>query len=332
MSGVEGPRLCVVLPTRNRREWAIAALESVVGQLRPDDELIAVDNGSSDGTAEALRAWLPQRRPSGRVVVEAERGLSHARNAALREATAPIICFIDDDERADPGWIAALRTAWSEAEPRVGAIGGPMRADWRAPRPAWLADWLLYVLSILDLGPDRRRLCQTPDGRGYLWGGNMSFRTEVVRASGGFRPDEAYLAAVSDGQPSGRRLLATAHSGEEQELQRRFARAGWEVWYEPAAAVDHLVPAERLTEEYFRTFFRQRGLLEAARGGGRARGLALLARSGARYGLLRTLRRPEAETAKFEWVYAWTLLTAPRRGAPAPRPGREAVARKARRL
>lgn len=311
MTRAAAPRLCVALPTRDRRRLALAALDSVVGQLRPDDELIVVDNGSTDGTADAVLGWLAECRPSGFLVAEPRRSLSLARNAALRAATAPVVCFLDDDERADPAWLDALRRAWAGAGPWVAAIGGPMRAAWGAPRPPWLADSLLHVVSVLDLGPERRRLDQAP-GRGYLWGGNMSFRREAVIAVGGFEPDWVYLAAVADERPSRRPPLRTARSGEEEELQRRLAAAGYDVWYEPAAAVDHLVPPERLTTAFFRDAFRQGGLLAAARGRRRAPAFPVLARSAARYAALRAIGRRESASALFPCAYAWALMTAPR--------------------
>jgi glucosyl-dolichyl phosphate glucuronosyltransferase len=294
--------LTVAVPTRDRQERLLGALEAIATELRPEDELLVVDNGSTDETGAAAEAFLADV-PGGRLVSEPAGGLSGARNRALREARNPVVCFVDDDVRVQPGWLAALRNAWSESEPNVACIGGPLLPDWQAPRPAWLADYLLYVISILDLGGDRRRLDQAPRV-GYAWGGNMSIRVEPALSLGSFDPDRG----VRPEDPSDR--------GEEEELQRRFARAGFETWYEPAAAASHLVPPERLTEDYFADAFRARGRSEARGGKGRGRGLATLGRGAVRYLALEALRRPEAPTARFTCVYGWARLTTSRDSRP----------------
>ncbi|MEO8291387.1 MAG: glycosyltransferase, partial [Gaiellaceae bacterium] len=228
--------LTVAVPTRNRRDLVLGALEAIAGELRPGDELLVVDNGSTDGTGEAARAFFAGRVPFGRVVVEPEGGLSQARNRALAEAGEAVVCFVDDDVRVETGWLEALRKAWCATGERTACIGGPMLAEWEAPRPPWLADHLLYIVAVLDLGGDRRRLGQAP-GTGHVWGGNFSVRVEAVREVGGFDPGR------------GLRPEAPLDRGEEEDVQRRLAAAGWEVWYEPAARVRHLIPADRLTEE-----------------------------------------------------------------------------------
>lgn len=286
----------VAVPTRNRRDVLLGGLDAVVGQLAPGDELLVVDNGSSDGTGEAAARVLDATAASWRVVVEPRGGVARARNLALTQARTEVICFLDDDVRAEPGWLDSLRGAWERAGDRTACIGGPMLPEWGGSRPDWLADYLLYVISVLDLGPERRRLDQAP-GTGHVWGGNFSLRVEPAQELGGFDTSR------------GARPEAPLARGEEEDIQRRLAAAGWEIWYEPGAGVRHLIPPERLTEEFFMTAFRARGRAEAARGASRARGLEALGRGLARYVLLRARRRPEAVTARFTCAYGWSLLT-----------------------
>jgi glycosyltransferase involved in cell wall biosynthesis len=302
--------LTVAVPTRDRQERLLGALEAIASELGPDDELLVVDNGSSDGTGAAAEAFIATHVPSGRVVTEPLGGISVARNSALGEARNPVVCFVDDDVRVQPGWLAALRRAWMESTHEVACIGGPLLPGWQAPRPPWLADHLLYVVSVLDLGGERRRLDQAPRV-GYAWGGNMSIRAEHALALGGFDPDRG----VRPDDPSDR--------GEEEELQRRFAVAGFQTWYEPAATALHLVPPGRLTEDYFAEAFRARGRAEARAGRGRTRGLAPLGRGLARYAALRALGRPQASAARFTFTYGWSLLTSPQGKVPSSRWGRD---------
>ena len=135
----------------------------------------------------------------------------------------------------------------------------------------------------------------------------MSIRLEPALSLGGFDADRG----VRPADPSDR--------GEEEELQRRFARAGFETWYEPAAAAVHLVPPERLTEEYFAQAFRARGAASARGGAGTLGALPILVRGVARYAYLRARRNPRAPTAKFTCIYAWARL---RRGSVSGAPRR----------
>src|ERR1700736_6259456 len=128
--------LCVAIPTRNRVDSLLRAAESVVAQLESGDEFVIVDDGSSDATAKVVARWLAENCPQGRLISAPHRGTSAARNAALTSTTHSVVCFLDDDERAADGWLDALRRAWKTASERVAVIGGPLRADWQAPRPA----------------------------------------------------------------------------------------------------------------------------------------------------------------------------------------------------
>jgi glycosyltransferase involved in cell wall biosynthesis len=308
--------ICVVVPTRNRRALVVRALESVIPQLAPGDELLVIDNGSTDDTSAAVARVLAERFEAGRLVSEELRGISYARNRALHEARAPVVAFIDDDERVGPGWLDSLRDAWADGGERVGAIGGPIRADWKAARPEWLTDDLLYVLSVLDLGHERKPLDQRP-GTGYLWGGNMSVCRTAALAVGGFRPDVVYLAEVA-GEHT-RLRLSTARAGEEEDLQNRLAAQGWEIVYEPAVFVDHLIPAERVGESFFFDFYRQQAVLALGHGRPRLPAAYSLLRQIARYIFLRFRREPRATVARFGISGAWTHATARRPRLPSAR-------------
>lgn len=94
---MDTPRVTVVLVTWNRRRELETALRSVYTQtLAPHGlETIVVDNGSTDGTVEWLRS--DPRFPVRLYAYPENRGASHARNAAIRLARAPHICFLDSD-------------------------------------------------------------------------------------------------------------------------------------------------------------------------------------------------------------------------------------------
>src|SRR5438552_15800538 len=96
-------------------------------------ELVIVDNACSDSTPSLLarEAW-----PTGwqvRVVREEKRGLSNARNCALREAQGDYVIFIDDDETPDPEWLRAFETLIRNHAPD--AFGGALDGLLAAHRP-----------------------------------------------------------------------------------------------------------------------------------------------------------------------------------------------------
>jgi hypothetical protein len=98
----------VVLPTRNRAALLATAVASIQAQRHPAWELLVVDDGSSDGTREALeRTQDPRIR---RIPAESV-GPAAARNRALAEARGAIVAYLDDDNVASPLWLHAV--AWA---------------------------------------------------------------------------------------------------------------------------------------------------------------------------------------------------------------------------
>jgi glycosyltransferase involved in cell wall biosynthesis len=99
--------LTVAIPTYNRRDELLSLLRAIVPQLLPEDELVVVDDGSSDGTAEAV-ATLERAR-----LVRHERnaGLVRAWNTCLASAERPWVCIVHDDDTLEAGGLDAIRRA-----------------------------------------------------------------------------------------------------------------------------------------------------------------------------------------------------------------------------
>ena len=88
------PRFSVVLPTFNRADTLPRAVSSVLAQTMGDLELIVVDDGSTDGTADGLSTLDPRVN----LIRQENRGVSSARNAGLRSSSGELIAFIDSDD------------------------------------------------------------------------------------------------------------------------------------------------------------------------------------------------------------------------------------------
>jgi GT2 family glycosyltransferase len=99
--------ISVVVPTFNRREIVTRTLATLFAQSFPATayEVIVVVDGSTDGTADALRTLRPACR--FRVIEQENRGLAGARNTGYRAAETGLVLFLDDDMLCDPGLIAA---------------------------------------------------------------------------------------------------------------------------------------------------------------------------------------------------------------------------------
>jgi glycosyltransferase involved in cell wall biosynthesis len=88
------PRVSVIIPTFDRGWCLREAVDSVLAQEFTDFELIVVDDGSTDGTAELLEAY----RPKVRLLRQANRGVSAARNRGIAAAAGGLIAFLDSDD------------------------------------------------------------------------------------------------------------------------------------------------------------------------------------------------------------------------------------------
>ena len=168
-------RISLVIPTHNRAVPLLAALESVVRQSLPAEEweCVVVDNNSTDDTGErfaAFRSAHPGVRL--RMVRETGPGVSYARNRGLREAAAPLVAFIDDDERVNADFLRAYADFF-DTHPGAVVAGGRIIAEYPEGRPVWMSRWVeMPIANPMDFGPDVRPF---PAGR-VPGGGNMAFR------------------------------------------------------------------------------------------------------------------------------------------------------------
>lgn len=97
--------LSIVIPCYNHADSVVHAAASVLGQLQAEDELLVVDDGSQDGSADALRQRFGDRL---RLLRQPNRGVAAARNAGAAAARHPYVAFLDADDRWLPGARAAF--------------------------------------------------------------------------------------------------------------------------------------------------------------------------------------------------------------------------------
>jgi glycosyltransferase involved in cell wall biosynthesis len=102
--------ISVVVPTYNYAHYLPRALGSVTAQLEADVEVVVVDDGSVDGTAELLSEYV-RRWPSIRVVSQANAGAAAARNTGIRVARGEYVLPLDADDELTPGALQAFKRA-----------------------------------------------------------------------------------------------------------------------------------------------------------------------------------------------------------------------------
>lgn len=106
------PAVSVIMPVYNRAAVVGRAIDSVLGQDFTDFELIVVDDGSSDATADTVSAMTDPRLRF--IPLATNSGGNAARNRGIREARAPLICFLDSDDYYLPHKLAVIVRTFAE--------------------------------------------------------------------------------------------------------------------------------------------------------------------------------------------------------------------------
>lgn len=165
--------ISVIVCTRNGSDRIGRCLQALTKLLDRRHEVLVVDDGSSDGTADLVAAAFPQvrlvRLPPG--------GLSAARNAGAAAANGGIFAFTDDDCEADPEWLDRLRRVFADG--RFAAVGGPNLP----PRPR---SWREAVVCAAPGAPSHVLL--DDEEAEHLPGCNLAVTREAFEAIGGFDP------------------------------------------------------------------------------------------------------------------------------------------------
>ncbi|GAA1479880.1 hypothetical protein GCM10009624_03200 [Gordonia sinesedis] len=134
--------LSVVVPAYNEEAYLPACLDSLLRQTRPIDEIIVVDNDSSDATGDVARRYA-RDYPNIRVVHESRPGVASARRCGFDQATSGIIAKIDADSLPAPSWAAEVVGFFdSERGREYAAMSGlVLISDGPAPRfERWFAE------------------------------------------------------------------------------------------------------------------------------------------------------------------------------------------------
>jgi GT2 family glycosyltransferase len=215
----------LVICTRDRPDDLQRCLASLHHLTRRPDQVIVVDNAPRDQRTRQLVAGHPDIE----YVLEAQPGLSRARNAGIACCRGDIIAFTDDDVIVHPDWLLGMLHGFDK--PDVQAVTGPI-----LPAELETESQLLFQLADEDTSWGHQRLLfdagffAATQGKGApVWhigaGANMAFRREVFEQVGLF---DDRLGAGASG------------CSEDSEMWYRILAEGGECRYEPTALVFHV--------------------------------------------------------------------------------------------
>lgn len=214
------PDISVCICTYRRPDGLRNLLRSL-SELVPETppfEIIVVDN---DGGRSGESALSPYR--SGEIpltyAVEPVKNISRARNRAVVEARSELMAFIDDDEIAEPGWLAALHKTL--VEHTADAVFGPVLHRFARPPPQWFMELEFFDYPVPDTGSEM------PSH--LLRSGNVLFRRRFLQN----------MTRLFD---EGLGLTG----GEDTDFFSRMGAAGGRLIAAQEAVVYEIVPAERI--------------------------------------------------------------------------------------
>ena len=243
--------ICIVIPTRNRSKLLEACLLSLLNQSVDGSryEVCVVNNASTDNTDQMVKGLIG-KFPNHRLfmVDEPTLGLSYARNRGMESTDAPLLAYGDDDATMPEDWVERFLTRFQELPEKVVKVGGEIIPVWEAPRPDWISDPMLCLLtahsSILS---DEARLCKSGE---VLVECNCCYRREALKKMGGF---PTMLGRKGNNLLSG-----------DSAVDYRLAFEGKAFFYDPAIVIRHFIHADRLTLNWFRRRYFWQGITDFA--------------------------------------------------------------------
>lgn len=168
------PKLSVIVPVYNVADYLDWCLDSLAEQTCADLEILCVNDGSTDNSREIL--VRRQEQDPRIVIIDKENGgLSSARNAGIKAAKAPVVCFLDSDDRFTPDAAEVIVRTFANEQPDVVTFGAHCY-----PREA-AYPWLTQHLSPRDVvyEPFHPDLLFKEMSRPFAW--RTAVRTDFLR-------------------------------------------------------------------------------------------------------------------------------------------------------
>jgi len=224
----------VVIPAYNAAATIGEAIESALAQDFRDREIIVVNDGSTDSTGEVLRRYGDRIR----VIEQANRGETGARNAAIAAAQGEYLAFLDSDDYWLPGRVASTLDAlvrdraaglalcdFRIIDRATGKVFGEMRPG-RAPRKGDIFEtWPPMTPTAVTMRTDLARECGGfPEGIG--WGGDVLLWLAAIQRRPFVYVSQVLAVYRSGASLTERRYPPRQHKRFEREVNARYGRDG----------------------------------------------------------------------------------------------------------
>ncbi|MBP7652817.1 glycosyltransferase family 2 protein [Candidatus Dependentiae bacterium] len=247
--------LSVIIPTFNRAHYLDITLDSLLNQTLSYEkfEIIIVDNGSTDNTKEISDSYKTKFSHL-KYIYEPKAGLHNARHCGLKNAVSDILVYADDDIKAFPAWLESVMKSFQDENTVL--VGGNNFPEFEEQPPDWISGlWeksyygkSMGYLSLIEFGNKKKEIPAY-----YVWGCNFAVRKQIVYDAGGFHPDAFpanYIKFRGDGESTVTNYI----------MQKKL-----KTFFVPEASVYHIIPASRLTLDYFKKRSYQQGITDAYR-------------------------------------------------------------------
>jgi glycosyltransferase involved in cell wall biosynthesis len=189
------PLVSVVIPTYNRAQQTIAAMESVLAQTYPSFEIIVVDDGSIDDSGEAIRRFISQRASDCHQILffsQPNQGASVARNTGISKARGEYIAFLDSDDSWDPEKLECQMQALEQFKDECGVCFTDARLVNNAGMD--LSSFQLHGKNYSQsIGIDRGALKSLAESFSGFWVSSLLVQADIVRRIGGFSQDISFV-------------------------------------------------------------------------------------------------------------------------------------------
>jgi GT2 family glycosyltransferase len=256
------PLVMIIVLNWNGKQDTLACLESLQQLSYPNAQVLVVDNGSSDGSADAIRARFPHQ---SLIELKENLGFAGGNNVGLRyalERGADYALLLNNDTLVAPDFVDCLVQA-VEADPSIGAAGPTIYYHEQAER-IWSAggvvDWRSGQTRMLELNaPDSGQLGVAPRAVDFVTGCALLARRAALEQAGLL--DERFFVYY-----------------EEAEWCMRAQRAGFRVVHVPGSKIWHKIPLDARDSSPAVHYYMTRNrllFLKAARAGWRTWGYVL---------------------------------------------------------
>ncbi|MBN2181970.1 MAG: glycosyltransferase [Sedimentisphaerales bacterium] len=198
---MEDYSISIVIPAYNCSEFIADTLEACLNQSF-ESEIIVVDDGSTDNSAEIIKKYPVK------YIYQTNAGPATARNAGWKAATGEIICFTDSDCVPEKDWVKKILEKYTSV--KIGGAGG----SYDIKNAESLLAGCIHEEII-------QRHANMPEQAGFLGTFNVSYRKKVLQQVGGF--NESFRQA----------------SGEDNDLSYKVKKAGYKLVFDKNIRVAH---------------------------------------------------------------------------------------------